>query len=75
MNWSPAQITHGVTTIATLVIVAILITSHDVTPGAGLAALGIVTGTSLGIGANPPSPKADQQVPPVVKLERDTPPA
>lgn len=49
-----AQLTHAVTTLAALVIVAILAGDHTIAGNTALAALGIITGTSLGIGANPP---------------------
>lgn len=54
-GWTPAQVTHAATTLASLVIIAVLAAMHIITPVAGIAALGIVTGTSLGIGANPPT--------------------
>ena len=49
-----AQLTHAVTTLAALVIVAILAGDHTIAGNTALAVIAAVTGTSLGIGSNPP---------------------
>lgn len=55
MKPSFAQLTHAVTTLATLVIVGVLAANHTLGSSVSLAVIAAVTGTSLGIGANPPS--------------------
>lgn len=55
MKPSFAQLTHAVTTLATLVIVGVLAANHTISGSVSLAVIAAVTGTSLGIGANPPS--------------------
>ena len=50
-----AQLTHAVTTLATLVIVGVLAANHTLGSSVSLAVIAAITGTSLGIGANPPA--------------------
>jgi hypothetical protein len=57
MKPSFAQLTHAVTTLAALIIVAVLAGDHTIAGTTALAVIAAVTGTSLGIGANPPAGK------------------
>lgn len=58
-----AQLTHFVTTLATLVIVGVLAANHTLGSSVSLAVIAAVTGTSLGIGANPPSSNSTPKAP------------